>query len=51
MQFINEIVSFIVGALAGGISVKWYSVRNANSTVLQKDIKAGGDFAGRDIKK
>lgn len=47
-----KILLFIVGCLAGGISVHLYYKRNCNnSNISQKNINAGGDVAGRDIKK
>lgn len=52
MEYIREIISFIVGAVAGGVTMKFYSVRkNADHSVRQRGIVAGGDVAGRDINK
>lgn len=51
MEYLSEIISFIVGALTGGITVKWHSVRSSKQSVRQEGIVAGGDVAGRDINK
>lgn len=51
MQYLGEIISFIVGALAGGVSVTLYVNRNHQSVVNQNGNTVGGDMAGRDIKK
>jgi uncharacterized membrane protein YoaK (UPF0700 family) len=48
MEYIKEIVSFIVGAIAGGFAVKLHFTR---SSVNQSRNMVGGDMAGRDIKK
>ncbi len=51
MEYIKEIISFIFGALTGGFAVKFYSVRKYDQSTKQDRIIAGGDVAGRDIKK
>lgn len=51
MEYITEIVSFIVGALAGGLAVKINSTRKSDDSIKQNNVKAGGDVAGRDIRK
>ncbi len=48
MECISEIVSFILGAIAGGFAVKLHFTR---SSVKQSRNMVGGDMAGRDIKK
>lgn len=48
MEYIREIVSFIVGAIAGGFAMKIHSSRKS---VNQSHNIVGGDMAGRDIKK
>lgn len=48
MEYITEIVSFIVGAIAGGFAVKVHYTRNS---VDQSRNTVGGDMAGRDINK
>ena len=49
---LDAIISAIVGFFAGGISVHFFEKRNSdNTTTTQSNIKAGGDVAGRDIKK
>jgi hypothetical protein len=49
MEYISEIISFLVGAVAGGISVKLHVNRSINN--VQSGNRVGGDFAGRDINK
>lgn len=52
MEYIKEIISFIIGAIAGGVSMKVYSFRkDADHSVRQRGIVAGGDVAGRDVNK
>ena len=48
MEYIREIVSFIVGAIAGGFAVK---VHFSRTSVNQSRNTVGGDMAGRDINK
>lgn len=48
MEYIREIVSFIVGAIAGGFAVKVHLSRKFES---QSRNIVGGDMAGRDINK
>lgn len=48
MEYIKEIVSFLIGAIAGGLAVKLHFTR---SSVNQSRNIVGGDMAGRDIKK
>lgn len=48
MEYIREIVSFIVGAIAGGFAVKVHFSRNS---LNQSHNIVGGDMAGRDINK
>lgn len=48
MEYIKEIVSFIVGAIVGGCAVKFHFSRNI---VNQSGNTVGGDMAGRDINK
>lgn len=48
----EAILSFAGGCIAGGIGVHFFGKKNCNNTnVSQKNINAGGDVAGRDIKK
>lgn len=49
MEYISEIISFIAGAIAGGIAVK-VNINRAYH-VRQSGNKVGGDMAGRDINK
>lgn len=49
---IDAIISAIIGLFTGGIVIHFYDKKNSdNTTTTQSDIKAGGDVAGRDIKK
>lgn len=48
MEYIREIISFAVGALAGGFAVKVHLLRKSTS---QSHNTVGGDMAGRDINK
>jgi hypothetical protein len=48
MEYITEIVSFIVGAISGGFAVK---VHFSRMSVNQSRNTVGGDMAGRDINK
>ena len=48
VEYIREIVSFIVGAIAGGFAVK---VHFSRKSVNQSRNTVGGDMAGRDINK
>jgi hypothetical protein len=48
MEYIREIVSFIVGVIAGGFAMKLHFSRKS---VNQSRNKVGGDMAGRDINK
>lgn len=50
MEYLSEIISFIVGAITGGVAVKFY-VDKSTSKPSQSRNKVGGDMAGRDIKK
>ncbi len=50
MEYLSEIVSFMVGAVTGGLAVKLY-VDKSTSSASQSGNKVGGDMAGRDIKK
>lgn len=49
MEYLSEITSFLVGAIAGGISVKLHVNRSIKN--VQSGNRVGGDFAGRDINK
>lgn len=49
MAYLSEIISFIVGAIAGGVTVKFHINRSVRN--VQSNNKVGGDLAGRDIKK
>lgn len=49
MEYLSEIISFIVGAITGGISVKIHINRSIRS--VQNGNKVGGDLAGRDVVK
>lgn len=49
MEYLSEIISFIVGAISGGIAVKVHI--NRSFRVQQSGNKVGGDMAGRDINK
>ncbi len=48
MDYIREVVSFIVGAIAGGFAVK---IHFSRKSVNQSRNIVGGDMAGRDINK
>jgi hypothetical protein len=48
MEYITEIISFILGAIAGGFTVKLHFTR---ISVNQSRNMVGGDMAGRDINK
>ena len=53
MEFLSEIISFVLG-LASGLTIKivYDTSRKNTSTTQQRDINTkGGDVAGRDIKK
>ena len=48
----EAIISAKVGFVSGGITMHIYHKNNSDNTkTIQKNIKAGGDIAGRDIKK
>lgn len=49
MEYLREIISFIVGAIAGGVTMKIYCYRNNQEIVNQSNNKVGGDMAGRDV--
>ncbi|WP_421953715.1 hypothetical protein [Polaromonas sp.] len=51
MEYLSQIFSFIVGAIAGGVAVKIHIHRSTNTDIKQSNNKVGGDMAGRDIKK
>lgn len=51
MEYISEILSFIVGAFAGGVTVKIHNTRKIDRSLSLSNITAGGDVAGRDITK
>jgi hypothetical protein len=51
VEYVGEIISFVLGALAGGIGVKVYTDRSTRTTTTQSGNKVGGDMAGRDINK
>lgn len=49
---IETVLSFIGGCITGGIGVHFFGKKNCNNShITQKNINAGGDVAGRDIKK
>lgn len=49
---LEAIISAIAGFVSGGITVHIYHKNNSDNTkTIQKNIKAGGDIAGRDINK
>lgn len=50
MEYLSEIVSFIVGAVTGGFAVKLYIDRSTSKPAQSGNV-VGGDLAGRDIKK
>jgi uncharacterized membrane protein len=50
MEYLSQVVSFIIGALAGGIAMKLY-VDNSTNKPSQARNTVGGDLAGRDINK
>lgn len=50
MQYLSEIISFIAGAIAGGIAVKVSIHRNEQRIVNQSHNTAVGDIIGRDKK-
>jgi hypothetical protein len=51
MEYLKEILSFLAGAITGGIAVKWSIDRSTRTTTTQSRNVAGGDVAGRDINK
>lgn len=51
MEYITEVLSFILGALAGGLTVKIHGIRKTVHSAKLTNIKAGGDVAGRDIRR
>jgi hypothetical protein len=50
MEYLSEIISFVVGTFAGGLAVKLY-IDRSTSSASQSGNTVGGDMAGRDIKK
>lgn len=55
-QFLSDhleaIISAIIGFITGGFTIHFFDKRNSDNTITtQSNIKAGGDVAGRDIKK
>jgi hypothetical protein len=50
MEYLSQIISFIVGALTGGVTVKLY-IDRSTSKPSQSRNTVGGDMAGRDIYK
>jgi hypothetical protein len=50
MEYLSEILSF-VGGLVSGITAKFLYDRSQRTNILQVNNRAGGDIAGRDIKK
>ena len=52
MEYLRKILSFLAGLAAGGFAMHIrYSRRSYDNNVRQGRINAGGDVAGRDIKK
>ena len=49
MEYLSEIISFLVGAVAGGVTVKLHINRSVRN--VQSGNKVGGDLAGRDNNK
>ncbi len=49
MEYLSEIISFLVGVVAGGVTVKLHINRSVRN--VQSGNKVGGDLAGRDINK
>lgn len=50
MEYLSQIISFLVGAIAGGVAVKFY-IDKSTSKPSQSRNTVGGDMAGRDINK
>ena len=50
MEYLSELISFLVGAVTGGLAVKLY-VDRSTSSASQSGNKVGGDMAARDIIK
>ena len=51
MKYLSEIISAVLGFLAGvGVTLTYKSRKDSN-IVRQKNIKAGGDVAARDVNK
>lgn len=50
MEYVSQIVSFIIGAITGGVAVKLY-IDRSTSKPSQSRNTVGGDMAGRDINK
>jgi hypothetical protein len=51
LSYVSEIVSFLVGALAGSLLTFYFKNLRASSranVVDQSEAKAGGDIVGRD---
>lgn len=51
MEYISEIISFVVGAITGGIAMRWHIDKSTRYTGTQTGNTAGGDIAGRDIRR
>ena len=52
IEKMETILSFIVGCITGGICIHFFEMKDCNNThTTLKNINAGGDVAGRDIKK
>jgi hypothetical protein len=49
MEYLSEIISFIIGAAAGGFTMKLHISRSIRN--VQSGNRVGGDLAGRDINK
>jgi uncharacterized membrane protein len=50
MEYLSQVISFLVGAIAGGVAVKLYIDRSTNKPSQSGNV-VGGDMAGRDIRK
>jgi hypothetical protein len=51
MEYLGEIIAFVVGAITGGITVRWQINRSMRNSVVQAGNTVGGDMAARDVHK
>ena len=51
MKYLSEIISFVAGAISGGLVVRWNVNKSRRNEATQSHNVVAGDMAGRDIKK